>query len=88
MNFFDTYENDIDDINDDEIDKLKNEDKNYVNKMAILAIIFAFIFPFLGWVFGEIGLYNSTFHNGKGKILSIGSIIIASIIVALLEFLL
>ena len=52
---------------------------NETNTMAILAIVFTFVFTFLGLVFGIVGMSKAKQMNGKGFALSLAAVIISSI---------
>lgn len=52
---------------------------NETNTMAILAIVFTFVFTFLGLVFGIVGMSKAKQMNGKGYGLSLAAVIISSI---------
>lgn len=49
------------------------------NGIAVAGFICSFFVPLLGWIFGGVGLARANKRNGKGKGLSIASIVIASI---------
>lgn len=49
------------------------------NGMAVAGFVCSFLFPFLGWIFGGIGLSRSKQRGGKGKGLSIAALVIATL---------
>lgn len=56
---------------------VKSEEKK--NGMAIAGFVCSFFIPLLGWIFGGVGLSKSYKLDGKGKGLSIGALVIATI---------
>ncbi len=49
--------------------------------MSTLALVFSFLIPFLGWVFGGIGLTRAArFNNKRSKNKSIAALVIATIL--------
>ena len=66
------------------------KDNNFRNindtsiSMSTLALVFSFLIPFLGWVFGGIGLTRAARHNNKrSRTKSIIAIVIATVMVVI-----
>ena len=57
----------------------QSEGKKTGNGMAVAGFVCSFFVPLLGWIFGGIGLARAGKRNGKGKGLSIASLVIATI---------
>ena len=53
---------------------------NRTNGFAIAGFVCAFFIPLLGWVFGGIGISKANKLGGKGKGLSIASLVVATVI--------
>lgn len=51
--------------------------------LAILSLVFAFLFPLLGVIFGAVGLQQIRQRNEDGRGLALAGIIISSISIAL-----
>ena len=61
----------------------QSEEKKKGNGMAVAGFVCSFFSPGLGVIFGAIGLYRAGKRNGKGKGLSIASLVIALIMIAI-----
>lgn len=56
---------------------------NNKNDVAVAAIIFAFLFPLLGFILGCVGLGKSGKLNGEGQGISVAAILISLINITL-----
>ncbi|MFT4309754.1 MAG: DUF4190 domain-containing protein [Candidatus Woesearchaeota archaeon] len=65
------------------------EEQKRTNVMAILSLVFAFIFPILGAIFGIIALIQIRDSGEEGRVLAIIGLIVSGIyiLLALLMFL-